>query len=289
MPTFKDINSFVQKTPDGTEKIQVSATQYVTLQQIANLASVSDADIMGKKLVGFTRAPWATSYPETDDIATNSPLLEAIKAIISSLNPIIRGFTFRIASHSDLETGAIFQMYSSSNDVVGNIIWNATNNVWGFSLSLIEDQDLADAAIEGVASTFSFSGRPWRISRVYVNLGGSTVSVTFIHNLPSGVFPEASISPLKLLKYAYAQEASAVLLVPIISVSAQVIYDWLTLNMTVETDHPYYYVPSVDTIENVISSYGDTSVNSGYIMILLQKLGDFYIATVSCTSGIPNI
>lgn len=288
MPTFKDINTFVQKTPDGTEKIQVSATQYVTLQQIANLAkvSVTDADIMGKKLTGFIRAPWAKYYPETNDITANSTLLQALKAIISSLNPEAGGFTFRIASHSDQYTGALFQMYSSNNGIVGNIIWNATNNVWGFSNSQVEDQDQADAAIEGVNSTFSFSGRPWTMANITLNLGGSSILVRYITNGVSGNPPKANTSPFDLLG-SYAQEASVVLLLPM-GVSSQTIYDWLTLNIS-ENDNPSYLVPPVDTIESTISSYEDSNNYTGYIMILLQKLGGVHIATVSCTSAMPNI
>lgn len=283
MPTFKDINTFVRKTPDGTEKIQVSATQYVTLQQIANLASVSDADIMGKKLAGFTRAPWAKSYPETDDLTANSTLLAALKAIISSLNPIVSGFTFRIASHSDKDTGAIFEMYSGNSDIVGNIIWNATKNVWGFSRLRIEDQDQADAVIEGVGSTFSFSGRPWTAGTSQLTLDGSTISARVIGNMSQSI--STNSSPLDSL--GDAQDASAVVLLPS-GVPAQSIYDWLTLNKS-EFDNPTHFVPSVDTIEDIISSYEDTKGYTSYIMILLQKLGPFYTATVSCTSAMPNI
>lgn len=284
MPTFKDINTFVRKTPDGTEKIQVSATQYVTLQQIANLASVSDADIMGKKLAGFTRAPWAKSYPETDDLTANSTLLAALKAIISSLNPEVGGFTFRIASHSDLDTGAIFQMYSSNNDIVGNIIWDADKNIWGFSKSQIDDQDQADDAIEGVGSTFSFSGRPWTVGTSNLTFDGSTVSARVIGNMSQNI--STNSSPLDSL--GDAQDASAVILLPSGDVSAQAIYDWLTLNKS-ESGNPTHFVPSVDTIEDIISSYEDTNGYTGYIMIVLQKLGAFYTATVSCTSAMPNI
>ena len=39
MPEFKDISTFNQVTPVGTERIQVSATNCVTLMDIANLGS----------------------------------------------------------------------------------------------------------------------------------------------------------------------------------------------------------------------------------------------------------
>lgn len=39
MPEFKDISTFNQVTPVGTERIQVSAANCVTLMDIANLGS----------------------------------------------------------------------------------------------------------------------------------------------------------------------------------------------------------------------------------------------------------
>lgn len=277
MPTFKDINTFVQKTPDGTEKIQVSATQYVTLQQIANLASVSDADIMGKKLVGFTRAPWAKSYPETDDIAANSTLLSAIKAIISSLNPIISGFTFRVASHSDMETGAILQMYSSSNDEVGNIIWNAAKDTWGFSRSLIEDQDQADAAIEGVgsiASTFSFSCSPWTvINGTSLTAGLSIAPNTIFNGVPGSYFTSESYNLIIGSPFMYAQEVSCMIILDEPINSQQLDIEGFIFNKLSRTygSGPIYWVNPGDIIS-------EDSSERGYVLI--QRLVNNIYITV---------
>ena len=49
MPEFKDISQFSVVKPVGNEKIQVSATQSVTLQSIADLAPTADLSDYAKK------------------------------------------------------------------------------------------------------------------------------------------------------------------------------------------------------------------------------------------------
>lgn len=282
MPTFKDINSFVQKTPDGTEKIQVSATQYVTLQQIANLANISDANIMGKKLAGFTRAPWANYYPVTDDITANSTLLAALKAIISSLNPIVGGFTFRILSHSDLATGAILQMHSVDNDLVGNIIWNQTKNSWGFSNTLIEDQRQANEAIEGVGSTFSFSGKPWTV----IDRRNNPEEPVLIH--PNSIVqysntndPWAETTPEATLHESWKSIGSASAVV-VMHVSISPGDDLLRIQDYIENSLVNNSVTNEDCA--FYPNFGMYDFSNGYtgqIYILYQRMGPYMFVTLS--------
>lgn len=190
MPTFKDIDSFVQKTPDGTEKIQVSATQCVTLQQIANLAKIGDSDIMAKKLSGLSRVP--DYFNNLNEIKASSALIQVINALISSINPIVDGFSFRILSHSDKNTGFILQMISPDNDLSGTLICNVTKKIWGFGNLLLEDSNTVDEAIEIVSiggSLFSFSSRPWVSSTEAYS--GTVLKPNCIHSV-SGNFLQSS-------------------------------------------------------------------------------------------------
>lgn len=190
MPTFKDIDSFVQKTPDGTEKIQVSATQCVTLQQIANLAKIGDSDIMAKKLSGLSRVP--DYFSNLNNIKASSTLIQVINALISSINPVVEGFSFRILSHSDKNTGFVLQMISPDNDLSGTLICNVTKKVWGFGNLLLEDPDTVDEVIETVSSggsLFSFSSRPWVSSTEAYS--GTVLKPNCIHSV-SGNFLQSS-------------------------------------------------------------------------------------------------
>lgn len=190
MPTFKDIDSFVQKTPDGTEKIQVSATQCVTLQQIANLAKIGDSDIMAKKLSGLSRVPDYVN--NLDEIKASSTLIQVINALISSINPIVDGFSFRILSHSNKNTGFILQMISPDNDLSGTLICNVTKKIWGFGNLLLEDSNTVDEAIETVSSggsLFSFSSRPWVSSNEAYS--GTVLKPNCIHSV-SGDYLQSS-------------------------------------------------------------------------------------------------
>lgn len=190
MPTFKDIDSFVQKTPDGTEKIQVSATQCVTLQQIANLAKIGDSDIMAKKLSGLSRVP--DYFSNLNEIKASSTLIQVINALISSINPVVDGFSFHILSHSDKNTGFVLQMISPDNDLSGTLICNVTKKVWGFGNLLLEDSDTVDEAIETVSSggsLFSFSSRPW-VSSIEA-YSGTVLKPNCIHSV-SGNFLQSS-------------------------------------------------------------------------------------------------
>ena len=191
MPTFKDIDSFVQKTPDGTEKIQVSATQCVTLQQIANLAKIGDSDIMAKKLSGLSRVP--DYFNNLNEIKASSTLIQVINALISSINPVVDGFSFRILSHSDKNTGFVLQMVSPDNDISGTLICNVTKKIWGFGNLLLEDHNAVDEAIETVSrssgSLFSFSSRPWVSSTEAYS--GTVLKPNCIHSV-SGNFLQSS-------------------------------------------------------------------------------------------------
>lgn len=191
MPTFKDIASFVQKTPDGTEKIQVSATQCVTLQQIANLAKIGDSDIMAKKLSGLSRVP--DYLNNLNEIKASSTLIQVINALISSINPVVDGFSFRILSHSDKDTGFVLQMISPDNDLSGTLICNVTKKIWGFGNLLLEDSDTVDEAIEtissGGSSQFSFSSRSW-VSSTETS-SGTVLKPNCIHGV-SGDFLQSS-------------------------------------------------------------------------------------------------
>ena len=70
MPEFKDISQFSVVKPVGNEKIQVSATQSVTLQSIADLAPTADLSDYAKKtdLDSYAKKTDLGSYAKKTDL-----------------------------------------------------------------------------------------------------------------------------------------------------------------------------------------------------------------------------
>ena len=72
MPEFKDISQFSVVKPVGNEKIQVSATQSVTLQSIADLAPTADLSDYAKKtdLDRYTKKTDLSDYAKKTDLTS---------------------------------------------------------------------------------------------------------------------------------------------------------------------------------------------------------------------------
>lgn len=72
MPEFKDISQFSVVKPVGNEKIQVSATQSVTLQSIADLAPTADLSDYAKKtdLDSYAKKTDLNSYAKKTDLTS---------------------------------------------------------------------------------------------------------------------------------------------------------------------------------------------------------------------------
>ena len=72
MPEFKDISQFSVVKPVGNEKIQISATQSVTLQSIADLAPTADLSDYAKKtdLNSYAKKTDLNSYAKKTDLTS---------------------------------------------------------------------------------------------------------------------------------------------------------------------------------------------------------------------------
>lgn len=72
MPEFKDISQFQVVKPVGNEKIQISATQSVTLQSIADLAPTADLSDYAKKtdLGSYAKKTDLDSYAKKTDLTS---------------------------------------------------------------------------------------------------------------------------------------------------------------------------------------------------------------------------
>ena len=72
MPEFKDISQFSVVKPVGNEKIQVSATQSVTLQSIADLTPTADLSDYAKKtdLDSYAKKTDLGSYAKKTDLTS---------------------------------------------------------------------------------------------------------------------------------------------------------------------------------------------------------------------------
>ena len=98
MPEFKDISQFSVVKPVGNEKIQVSATQSVTLQSIADLAPTADLSDYAKKtdLDSYAKKTDLDSYAKKTDLDSY-----AKKTDLTSINNDIDDLTSEVGTKKD--------------------------------------------------------------------------------------------------------------------------------------------------------------------------------------------
>lgn len=181
MPEFKDISTFNQVTPTGTEKIQVSAANCVTLMDIVN--------VLGTKASWYTQLDGRITQNKNDALSAyelannaNNKAVEAMgdaeKALnkLSNVNSSILSISrnYKTLSNYNLISSTIASVTLTGNNVnfinnssIKTIILNITN--WGANLGSLQDSVIYIPRSNGVGGIVEWS-TPNKISGIYGNL-----------------------------------------------------------------------------------------------------------------------
>lgn len=177
MPEFKDISTFNQVTPRGTEKIQVSAANCVTLMDIVN--------VLGTKASWYTQLDGRITQNKNDALSAyelaNNANNKAVKAMgdaekalnqLSNVNSSIYSISrnYKILSSYNLISSTIASVTLIGNKInfinnssIKTIILNITN--WGS----LQDSVIYIPRNNGVGGIVEWS-TPNKVSGIYGNL-----------------------------------------------------------------------------------------------------------------------
>lgn len=203
MPEFKDISTFNQVTPVGTEKIQVSAANCVTLMDIANL---------GSKTNWYTGLDKRITQNKNDALAAhelannaNNKAVEAMSDAKSALTRIsnIYSSMFSLANNYKAlpnynlisNTVAKVTLVGNNVDFINNssiktIMLNITN--WGATVGSLQDSIIYIPRINGVGGIVEWS-TPDKVSGIYGNLTEIEMVVSSLNNC----WVKYQVSPVK--------------------------------------------------------------------------------------------
>lgn len=180
MPEFKDISTFNQVTPVGTERIQVSAANCVTLMGIANLGSKTNWYTELDKRITQNKNDALAAYELANN--ANNKAVEAMSNVKSALNQasnnrssIVSLFNgYKALSSYNLISNTIASVILTGNSVIfiGNIsiktiILNITN--WGATVGSFQDSVIYIPRSNGVGGIVKWS-TPDKVYGIYGNL-----------------------------------------------------------------------------------------------------------------------
>lgn len=192
MPEFKDISTFNQVTPVGTERIQVSAANCVTLMEIANLGSKTEWYSNLDKRITQNREDALANY-ELANQANNKAVeamgdaesaLNQVSAVRSQIISISNGY--KALSSYNLISNTIASVTLTGNNVsfinnssIKTIILNITN--WGANPGSLQDSVIYIPRRKGVGGIVEWS-TPNRISGIHGNLTEIEMMVSSLNN-----------------------------------------------------------------------------------------------------------
>lgn len=192
MPEFKDISTFNSVVPVGTEKIQVSAANCVTLMEIANLGSKTEWYSNLDKRITQNREDALANYELANQ--ANNKAVEAMGDAESALNQVsaVRSQIISISnvykalSSYNLISNTIASVTLTGNNVgfinnssIKTIILNITN--WGANLGSLQDSVIYIPRRNGVGGIVEWS-TPNRISGIHGNLTEIEMMVSSLNN-----------------------------------------------------------------------------------------------------------
>lgn len=192
MPEFKDISTFNSVVPVGTEKIQVSAANCVTLMEIANLGSKTEWYSNLDKRITQNREDTLANYELASQ--ANNKAVEAMVDAESALNGVsaVRSQIVSISKN--------YKALSSYNNItstittvtlVGNNV-NFINNTsiktiilsidqWGANQGSLQDSVIYIPRRNGVGGIVEWS-TPNKVSGIYGNLTEVEMMVSSLNN-----------------------------------------------------------------------------------------------------------
>ena len=192
MPEFKDISTFNSVVPVGTEKIQVSAANCVTLMEIANLGSKTEWYSSLDKRVSQNRKNALVNYELINQ--ANDKAVKAMSDAESALNGV-SAVRSQIVSISN-----VYKALSSYNNITSTIttitlVGNNVNfinntsiktiilniNQWGANLGSLQDSVIYIPRRNGVGGIVKWS-TPNKISGIYGNLTEVEMMVSSLNN-----------------------------------------------------------------------------------------------------------
>lgn len=192
MPEFKDISTFNSVVPVGTEKIQVSAANCVTLMEIANLGSKTEWYSNLDKRITQNREDMLANY-ELANQANNKAVeamgdaesaLNGVSAVRSQIVSISNGYK-ALSSYNNI-TSTITTVTLVGNNV--NFINNTSIktiilsiNQWGANLGSLQDSVIYIPRRNGVGGIVEWS-TPNKVSGIYGNLTEVEMMVSSLNN-----------------------------------------------------------------------------------------------------------
>ena len=178
MPEFKDISTFNQVTPVGTERIQVSAANCVTLMDIANLGSKTNWYTELDKRITQNKNDALEAYKLADN--ANNKASNNSSSIFSLSN------NYKALSSYNLISNTIASVTLTGNNVsfinnssIKTIILNITD--WGANLGSLQDSVIYIPRSNGVGGIVKWS-TPHKISGIYGNLTEIEMMVSSLNN-----------------------------------------------------------------------------------------------------------
>lgn len=192
MPEFKDISTFNSVVPVGTEKIQVSAANCVTLMEIANLGSKTEWYSNLDKRITQNREDMLANY-ELANRANNKAVeamgdaksaLNGVSAVRSQIVSISNGYK-ALSSYNNI-TSTITTVTLVGNNV--NFINNTSIKTiilsidqWGANLGSLQDSVIYIPRRNGVGGIVEWS-TPNKVSGIYGNLTEVEMMVSSLNN-----------------------------------------------------------------------------------------------------------
>lgn len=178
MPEFKDISTFNQVTPVGTERIQVSAANCVTLMDIANLGSKTNWYTELDKRITQNKNDALAAYELANN--ANNKASNNQSSIVSLSN------NYKALPSYNLISNTIASVTLTGNNVsfinnssIKTIILNITN--WGANLGSLQDSVIYIPRSNGVGGIVEWS-TPHKISGIRGNLTEIEMMVSSLNN-----------------------------------------------------------------------------------------------------------
>ena len=192
MPEFKDISTFNQVTPVGTERIQVSAANCVTLMDIANLGSETNWYTELDKRITQNKNDALVAYELANN--ANNKAVEAMSDAESALNKASNNYSsifslsnnYKALSSYNNITSTITTVTLVGNNVsfinntsIKTIILNI--NQWGANQGSLQDSVIYIPRRNGVGGIVEWS-TPNKVSGIYGNLTEVEMMVSSLNN-----------------------------------------------------------------------------------------------------------
>lgn len=192
MPEFKDISTFNQVTPVGTERIQVSAANCVTLMEIANLGSKTNWYTELDKRITQNKNDALAAYELANN--ANNKAVEAMSNAESALNKASNNLSsifslsnnYKALSGYNLINNNIAGITLMGNNVsfinnssIKTIILNIAK--WGANPGSLQDSVIYISRSNGRGGIVEWS-TPNKVSGIYGNLTEIEMMVSSLNN-----------------------------------------------------------------------------------------------------------